>query len=198
MDSAILIAIVAQALVASVLAVSLVSKVRGRIAFQRFVATISAFNLFSKRFSKAAAVVAIAVELTIIGLLLAEPGSTRATLGLGAAFTLLAAYSLSLVSVLARGLETSCNCFGSTDHTVSLYDIGRNLAIMGSCVGGIVTGADSSGALQFWPVALATVIGLVGAVMLINGRTFTETLTGALSDDRSMRHRHSHAEAAHG
>lgn len=50
--------------------------------------------------------------------------------GLLLAVLFLAGFSVLLLSVMSRGIQTACNCFGSSTRLVSGYDIYRNVGLI--------------------------------------------------------------------
>ena len=114
--------------------VSSLSKVRDLAQFQH---TIRAFHLLPPALSGIAAILflggeAMVVVLLIIGGPLLLPGFV-----LGG--SLLLVFSLALVSVLVRKIQTPCHCFGTRTKVTSPVDVWRNSAFILCALGGCVT-----------------------------------------------------------
>jgi len=108
-----------------VFAISSFSKVRD---IPKFKQAILGFHLLPRHLSGPIALLFLygefaVVLLTLIGGPFLLPAFALATL-------LLLIFCAALASVLARRLQTACNCFGSSEKSVSSADIWRNLGFI--------------------------------------------------------------------
>jgi hypothetical protein len=67
-------------------------------------------------------------ESAVVALMLI--GGPFLIFGFSLAIGLLLLFCLALVSVLARGIHTTCNCFGTSAKEVSAFDVWRNIGLM--------------------------------------------------------------------
>lgn len=98
------------------------SKVRNVSQFQQ---TITRFRLFPKRLSPVISLGGIVAEMAVVLLLVI--GGRLLLIGFLLATLLLLIFCAALASVLARSIQTSCNCFGINEKPVSRADIYRNI-----------------------------------------------------------------------
>lgn len=117
-----------------VFAISFVSKVRARAAFQQ---TITTFALLPRQFSGPVATLFLTAEALVVVLtILAGPFLLPGYL-LAAGLLLL--FSAALLSVLIRRISSTCSCFGPTTTPISSIDIVRNTGFIACSFGGCVT-----------------------------------------------------------
>jgi uncharacterized membrane protein YphA (DoxX/SURF4 family) len=93
-----------------------------------FARTVESFNILPARYSRNAALLILGAELLVVILVLL--GNRLAVLGLVLAGILLGAFSIAIASALARGIRTSCNCFGKSSDVIAPYDLLRNVALV--------------------------------------------------------------------
>lgn len=127
------VAVFCRCVIGIVFVASLVGKLRD---IRTFIETISQFRILPKTLHRTAAYGFLLAELIvaicmIIGGILLLPGFILA-------IVLLLSFSIALVSVLHRRINTSCNCFGATTNAVSLYDVWRNTAFIISAIAGCI------------------------------------------------------------
>jgi hypothetical protein len=91
----------------------------------QFIQTVARFDLLPKRLNKLAAVLFLGSELAVVILLVL--GGRFLTIAFALTALLLPLFAIALVSVLARKIQTPCNCFGSSERPVSVYDAWRNV-----------------------------------------------------------------------
>ncbi len=108
-----------------VFAVSGISKARDIAQFRQ---TISSFNLLPRWLSGIGAVLFLCGEFAVVVLLLI--GGPLLIIGFTLAIFLLLLFCVALVSVLARRIRTSCNCFGTSTKQVSRSDVWRNVGFV--------------------------------------------------------------------
>ncbi|HET8844895.1 MAG TPA: MauE/DoxX family redox-associated membrane protein [Ktedonobacteraceae bacterium] len=108
-------------------------KVRNISEFQE---TILRFHLLPRRLSKAAALLFLGSELAVVVGMIA--GGSFLFPAFVLAFLLLLLFSCAMISVLMRGLSTSCNCFGTSQKPVTATDIWRNVGFLLCASGGAI------------------------------------------------------------
>lgn len=124
--------------------------------------TIGRFDLFPKRFSRLATWLLLSSELSIILLMLLD--GIWVGLGLILAACLLLVFSLALASVLARKIQTSCNCFGVSTKSVSPYDLWRNACFIACALGGCGASIGLKNAFvrpDLWELSLTALAAIV-------------------------------------
>jgi len=114
-----------------IFAFSFLSKMGNVVAFET---TIINFRLLPKYFSKVAAVLFLLGEF-IVTVCMAIGGKLL-SLGFSLAVFLLVVFSIALVTVLVRKIQTSCNCFGTNSKAISYYDVARNAGFVGCAISG--------------------------------------------------------------
>lgn len=107
-------------------------KLRNLPAFER---AITDFKILPEGLVKVAAPSLVIGELIVVLLLLF--GGRFLLPGFLLAILLLLMFSIALLSVLARELQTPCNCFGSSAEPVSRFDVLRNLGFVGCALLGL-------------------------------------------------------------
>jgi Methylamine utilisation protein MauE len=148
-------------LVGILFAVSFAGKALNISTFEQ---TITSFRLLPKRMIRATALTLLAAELLVVALV--AIGGRYLNFGLALAILLLVIFSGVLVSVMVRGILTSCNCFGPTDKPVSWYDVWRNVALLGCALLGLgilsTSGAEQRvlGFVEWFIVGLAMAISV--------------------------------------
>ncbi len=95
---------------------------------QQFAQTITKFKILPASLSKMAAILFLCSEGIV--LLLMGVGGAYLIFGFALALILLLLFSIAIISVLLRRIQTACNCFGSTEKPVSIYDVGRNISFI--------------------------------------------------------------------
>lgn len=113
--------------------VSTISKVRDMAQFRQ---TIHTFHLLPPALSGMAATLFIGGEGAVVLLLVI--GGPLLLPGFVLGGSLLFLFSLALVSVLARKIQTACHCFGAREKFVSLADVWRNITFMLCALAGVV------------------------------------------------------------
>ncbi|MFZ6026954.1 MAG: MauE/DoxX family redox-associated membrane protein [Chloroflexota bacterium] len=100
-----------------------------------FVAAIERFRLLPKVLHKPAAWGFLAGELAVTLAMLFD--DIFALWGFLLAALMLLAFCGALASVLLREIDTSCNCFGSSEKPVSRWDLVRNAGLIGCALVGL-------------------------------------------------------------
>lgn len=94
----------------------------------RFSQAITRLNLLPHSLSKSTAVLLLGYELLIVLLLIA--GEPFIGVAFGGAMVLLLLFTIAILLSLAKGLNTSCHCFGKDNKPISHYDVARNLGLL--------------------------------------------------------------------
>ena len=142
---------------------SFVSKV---ISFPSLVSTVTAFRVLPASYSRLIASLVLAAELGVVSAM--ALGGQLLSTGFLLAILLLSGFTLALVSILVRKIDTSCNCFGESHKKVSGYDIVRNLAFLVCAVAGYAVRA-TLGPADEGPVSLIVWALLAGLAALFVG-----------------------------
>lgn len=116
-----------------VFAISSISKARNIAQFKQ---TIAGFNVLPRSWHSPLAFSFVCGEFVVVALIVA--GSSFLVPGFVLALFLLFIFCAALLSVLAKGLKTSCNCFGPREKQVSAADIWRNVGFMLCALGGCI------------------------------------------------------------
>ncbi len=150
-----------RAVIVIVFFVSSITKSRDISQFKR---TISNFQLVPAKQSGSLAILFLSGEFVVFFLVLL--GGPFLLAGFSLAVLLLVLFSLALLSVLTRGVSTSCNCFGASTKQVSFSDIWRNgsfilCAALGSTLLSLGKGQTELNLLEWLLMGLAAVIFVV-------------------------------------
>ncbi|GIH73963.1 MauE/DoxX family redox-associated membrane protein [Planobispora longispora] len=141
-----------------VFAASLVSKVRGRVSFASFTASLPGFGVPAGR-ARGVAGAVVAAEAAVL-VLLALPDTVP--FGFALATALLAVFSWAMARVLRRGARVPCRCFGASATPVSVLHVTRNLVL--ACAA-LTAGAFSAAAGQPPHPAGLMIAAATGAVL---------------------------------
>jgi hypothetical protein len=119
----------------TVFAISLAGKMINLAAFEE---AVENFRILPIWLIPPAITVFLLGELGVVVLLLW--GRELLLIGFILAVTLLAVFTVALISVLVRDIQTTCNCFGvKPREPVSVYDVIRNIGLIACGVWGIAT-----------------------------------------------------------
>lgn len=145
-----------------VFAVSSVSKA---VDIARFRQTIRTFHLLPERLSSGAAILFLVSEFAVA--VLAALGGSLLLFGFALAVGLLLLFCLALVSVLVRGIRTSCHCFGQATKQVSHLDIWRNIGFIVCALVGYITLIWTKNSQEPMDLVKWTLIGLAAGVFVM-------------------------------
>jgi hypothetical protein len=104
---------------------SFLAKVRD---IDRFAQTIAHFKLVPLWWSRPLALLFLSGEAAVVILMIM--GGSLLPLGFGLTLLLLLAFTVALMSVLARRIPTTCNCFGSDRKPVTHAEVWRNAGLL--------------------------------------------------------------------
>jgi uncharacterized membrane protein YphA (DoxX/SURF4 family) len=161
--------VTARLLLAGVLLVAGVSKLRSPSALREFAASVHGLGLAQGRFAVTLSVAVGTVEVGVAGLLV----TPRLTLsGLGCASLLLLAFTAVVWHALRRGNTASCRCFGSSGGQFRRDHLWRNILLSALAVGTLAATAWAQPAapstLDAWLcTAFAAVVGVTLALPVI-------------------------------
>jgi uncharacterized membrane protein YphA (DoxX/SURF4 family) len=127
-------------LLLAVFLASVVSKVWNRRSFQEFTRTVAELRRWSEPLARRFAGGTIALELTVVALLVV-PASAR--YGSGLAVAALAAFTWVLFRAVSGGTRASCRCFGASDSPIGWLHVARNLVLIAVGVAGVLIGPGS-------------------------------------------------------
>jgi hypothetical protein len=130
-----------------------------------FVRAVAGFALLPQPLVRAAALLFLAGEVAVVGLLLF--GGPFLAAGFGLALGLLLLFSLALATVLIRGLQTPCHCFGATDKAISRYDLWRNLGFVAVALLGLGTLSAEVTNLNWIELGLISLIATVCVIFWV-------------------------------
>lgn len=99
-----------------------------------FETTIENFKILPRQFTKLSAYLFLAGEAAVVVLMIV--GGTLLPTAFLAAIFLLSLFTIALLFVLWKGIQTSCACFGSSQRPVSSADVWRNVGfLVCACIG---------------------------------------------------------------
>ncbi len=112
---------------------SCISKARD---MAQFIQTIHAFDVLPRSLNRVAAMLFLGGEFAVAALVLI--GGPLLIFGFSLAIGLLLLFCFALTSVLARGIRTTCNCFGANTKEISTFDVWRNVGLIICALVGVV------------------------------------------------------------
>lgn len=142
----------------------------------RFQQTVAGFGILPPRLSAIAAVLFVAGELVVV-LLMALGGAFLGP-GFALATLLLVSFSVALLSVLVRGMNVSCGCFGPSQKAVSAYDLWRNAGFILCALAGLgaLTAQRAGGDLSLAELAIVAATAAVFVTIWLNLRDIVQLL----------------------
>jgi peroxiredoxin len=129
----------------------------------QFAQTIANFRLVPLRWGRPLALLFLSGEVAVVILLLL--GGVWLPLAFTLVLILLAAFTIALVAVLVRNIQTTCHCFGRSDKPVTSADVWRNGGLVLLAAGGwwLVPQVGEGWTVQNWLVSLGEGLGSVAA-----------------------------------
>lgn len=115
---------------------------------------------------------AVVVALTVGGAFL--------RVGFAMSVVLLVAFTAVLASAVRRGVDVGCACFGARRTRVSVYDIARNLLMIGTAVAGLGLVANADTVTSASAVA---VIGIMSAAFVVCVVNLKDLIGGLTMED---------------
>jgi hypothetical protein len=138
--------------------ISFFSKLR---TFSQYVNTINDFRLLPESFTRLAAVLVLISELLIVLFLFKWQ-----VIAFCLASMLLLIFSAAFASVLVRNIQTTCNCFGTSQHPISQVDLFRNFGFLLCSCGGGWLATKSEMTVSLAPLHLG-ITGLIAFVFVL-------------------------------
>ncbi len=138
---------------------------------------LQSFDLLPTHWVSLAAWIFLIGECSVTLLLVI--GGVLLPIGFVIAAILLALFTGALSLALARHLKVSCNCFSSSQKTVSPYDVVRNSGLILCCLSGLLAGffsSDSLWTLPFTATLLLIIMAATVVMLLLNLADIVETL----------------------
>ncbi|MFI9327133.1 MauE/DoxX family redox-associated membrane protein [Kitasatospora sp. NPDC052868] len=165
----------ARCVLAAVFAVSALAKFR---APRDFASALRAMAVVPDRLT-GVTVVAVPVAELGLGLLIWAP-KPIATWAFALAGGLIALFAAVLVSVLRRGLDVSCSCFGASGVPVNRAHVVRNLVLLAIAGAGLTASAATGpDGLAVAGVALALLVAAFASILIIATDTLVELFSTA-------------------
>lgn len=130
----------------------------------RFAETIGDFDLLPGQFARIAAVLFLSGEATVVLLLILD--GHFLSLAFALAGLLLFVFTLALLSVLARNIQTSCNCFGTSEKPLTYYDVWRNAGLILLATAGLAM-SETTGALPSLAFIELLFVFIIAAVFVL-------------------------------
>ena len=171
-----IISLFCQLILLLLFASSVVQKLRDHIAYEQHV---EGFAIVPAKWVAPLAWLATCAECLVVVLLLGGLFWNGMRLsGLLLALVLLFVFTGALISVVARGLQVHCGCFGADEHPVSTTSLIRNIGLIACCVlAALLPVTLTSSAQYLAQTILLTVPGAAAFVFLwINLDEITVTL----------------------
>lgn len=153
--------------------------------------TIQRLAGVSKYQASAVAAMVVIAELTVAVSILVGGGWAR--LGHSLATALLLLFAAVLASARRRGVQTSCNCFGTSKEVISYWDVARNIGLASIAIVGVQTStqAVSLADAPLLDVVIGALVGLAWLIGLLNlkalGKLFFPRTVDAKLERRSIR-----------
>lgn len=149
-----------------VFAGAVVGKLRSRARLREFRQSLVATGLVPRRWATGAATTVLAAETATLALLLL-PGTTP--VGFALATVVMAGFSTGVWLVVRRGVRADCRCFGGAGGPLNRLHLGRNLALLGVSLTGLVASLNTLAPTDLRSPALlpVAVAAAVVAVLLI-------------------------------
>jgi hypothetical protein len=160
------VALAGRILLATVFLVSASTKLRSAAAFGAFRRSTRRMAILPERLVRPVAVLVVACEAAIVPLLV-TPTFVTGLLGLALAAVLLAGLAVAIGSIVHRGIDTTCQCFGHSAMPLGKVHIVRNVGLVAVAAVAAVTGARGGG-LEIGGALLAGLAGvLLGALVTV-------------------------------
>ncbi|KAA3663981.1 MAG: hypothetical protein DWQ04_08045 [Chloroflexi bacterium] len=153
-----------------VFAVSFLGKLRN---IDQFTQIITTFKIVPARWNHLTALFFLIGELTVVIFIIV--GQHLLSVAFGLAVLLLLVFTTALVFVLARNIQTSCNCFGENENLVSKHDIWRNVSLLACAAGGWIIDyiGQERGFLAWTEYVMLSITAILFVAFITNLKEFT-------------------------
>ena len=155
-----------RSLIGIVFLLSSVSKLRDMTEFKH---TIQSFQILPDWLVKLFSWLFVGCELIVVIFIVL--GGIWLGFGFALAALLLSVFSVALISVLIRKIQTSCNCFGSSKQLITPYDVIRNIVFISFALGGWQLYSNDYSNLinpNLWEFSLIGLTALAFVLIVIN------------------------------
>ncbi|MBE7530749.1 MAG: hypothetical protein HS099_13570 [Ardenticatenaceae bacterium] len=156
---------------AFIFALSAANKLRD---FPAFTQAVAGFQILPGRWVKPAAVFLATAELAVVAMMLL--GGPFLLPGFLLALVLLSLFSAALMSVLARGIHTSCNCFSASATPISSFHVWRNISFIICITAGCLLWALSTAPIEMNLLELC-LLSIVAATFVLLVDNLEEIVT---------------------
>ena len=133
----------------------------------QFAQTVANFKLVPLRWERPLALLFLSGEAAVV-VFLVIGGQQLLPLAFILALLLLLAFTAALALVLVRDIQTSCNCFGNTQKTVSYVDVWRNAGLILVSAIGLWTAGNVKGTLNLIELFLIAIIAIIFVLLWTN------------------------------
>jgi uncharacterized membrane protein YphA (DoxX/SURF4 family) len=140
-----------------------IGKLRDMRAFEQ---ALESFRVLPAGLARVSAYLFVIGELTVVALMLL--GGRFLLPGFGLGVLLLLIFSIALLSVLVRRLDTPCNCFGPSDKPVSYFDLLRNAGLIGCALLGWISLPGGQTSLGVAEIALLGLMAVTISTLWIH------------------------------
>lgn len=164
------VALACRCMVGLVFAASVLSKLRGREAYARFVSATGRLRpgwVFFRIPAGAVAGGVIAAEATVLVLLVPPGTAWMAWMGFALAGLLAMAFAAAVLAALRRGDRAPCHCFGGSARPLGRVHLVRNVVLAAAAGLGMAAGAVTAGPLKPAGGIAAVVAGAVVAAVVV-------------------------------
>lgn len=144
-------------------ALSFVTKATNLKSFEE---TVANFRVLPKKLNTPFSLLSLIGELAVV--IFTAPGGHLLWLSFALAILLLLVFSLGLINVLARNINTSCSCFGSSDKPVTRADLWRNAGLMALAVIGLLLNNQMAGSLSAASLVIVGLFALAFTAIWVN------------------------------
>lgn len=117
---------------------------------RRFIKSITEFQMLPRPIVVPASISIVSCEILVVILL-----SLNIYRGFYVSSFLLIMFSLVLIVAMMKHKHISCNCFGPTNKSISVYDVGRNILLLSFSVCGLFTANDFVTPIPFIGILIA-------------------------------------------
>jgi hypothetical protein len=149
-------------LVAGVLLVSTVSKLRNRSSFNAFADSVAETGIVAPTLVRPVAAAVVVTEAAAVALLVVP---RLATAGLVLAFVLLLVFTSVVVMALSRGIQASCGCFGASAQPYNAGHLVRNLLLLAAVA--FALGSSPPQAIEPSSVAVSVFAAFSGGLVIV-------------------------------
>jgi hypothetical protein len=147
-----------------VFGLALVSKVRSRAAFAEFAGSLGDIGWLRGRLQAVASAAIAVAEAAVVTLLLVP---AAVSWGFGASTLLLAAFTLTTASAVARGDRVRCRCFGAGHGQIGPAQLVRNVVLIALSAAGLALAPASHRGPGAAALVLAVGLALLAGLALV-------------------------------